>query len=537
MRGIGFAIKPVDSVYYATLSENLLITGEENMSGIANQFSNHYHGATPYHYFELWLNAFFSLVTNQKHLVSLYLLTYPFLNFISVAGLFAVCETVSKISWKLLFIPLFLFISALYFDSERTNHNYVSNFIESPMEYYGEKFSSYYPFLILSFLFFLGGYFSAGAVFVLTLPIVSISTSPGIILGILLFLFLSFVFRKSDKSYKRIFIYVLSIASFLFLFYSLFGNRNIPTLPKPNLFHFTDIEKFDLHSLKIFIAELLYRVHLSPPIFLLLYSPFVLLIIILSSTKNQNSFFFKRSTLLISCIYFSGLLFSGTFYKIVHTPQFYTNIIILFHVFFSVSLIILLFSPSEFRKGKVFQNILFVFVILLFCIKLIYCIFVYSVHEEKNNPYSEKYLTELSQIKLPENSNRSGAFLKGKGDYHNLGSKSLGADLGFYLSFMPQFQTTIDISVFEIDSWHPLPQLAEMEKSSVENSIFYLYVQKQKDKNKFVSIEQSQQDFINEFNIKYILVSPHAEMPEFLNKIIKIVIEDEKSKQKFILLK
>ena len=166
----GFSPTSIDNVYYATLSENLRLTGEENPFGIANLFSADYHGTIPYHYFELWLNSMFSRITHQKDIVSFQTLTFPLLNLISVIGLFAICEIISKFSWKWFLVPLFLFVGAFYFNHNNPNYDYTFNFIESPMEYYGEKFSAYYPFIILSFLFFLSGYFSVGIVFLLTLP-------------------------------------------------------------------------------------------------------------------------------------------------------------------------------------------------------------------------------------------------------------------------------------------------------------------------------------------------------------------------------
>ena len=52
-----------------------------------------------------------------------------------------------------------------------------------------------------------------------------------------------------------------------------------------------------------------------------------------------------------------------------------------------------------------------------------------------------------------------------------------------------------------------------------------------------MNLEQSQSDFIEKYEIKYLIVSENASVSKGISKKIDRIISDSKSKQKFILLK
>ena len=65
---------------------------------------------------------------------------------------------------------------------------------------------------------------------------------------------------------------------------------------------------------------------------------------------------------------------------------------------------------------------------------------------------------------------------------------------GLYLKFIPGFENLINISLLDKKYMNP------REVHHLKSSLFYVYVMKQKAEGLFKSIEQSQMDFINEFN-------------------------------------
>ena len=74
-------------------------------------------------------------------------------------------------------------------------------------------------------------------------------------------------------------------------------------------------------------------------------------------------------------------------------------------------------------------------------------------------------------------------------------------------------------------------------KHLIEITPFYRFVQKQKDESKFITIEKSQLEFINEFNLSFVVVRKDAEIPSYIVEIQKEIIIDNKSGDRFILLK
>ena len=75
-----------DNYYYAEISKCLISTGQENSLTTANLINEQYHFATPYHYYDLWLNGFVSKLFNLSAALSLYLITYTFFTFLFLIG-------------------------------------------------------------------------------------------------------------------------------------------------------------------------------------------------------------------------------------------------------------------------------------------------------------------------------------------------------------------------------------------------------------------------------------------------------------------
>ncbi|HSI90267.1 MAG TPA: hypothetical protein VK927_04080, partial [Adhaeribacter sp.] len=142
----------------------------------------------------------------------------------------------------------------------------------------------------------------------------------------------------------------------------------------------------------------------------------------------------------------------------------------------------------------------------------------------------------LSTSKALENLNPVGAFIKDRTDYNSIYEKSSAVyPKGEYLGvFKKEFQA-IALSVFEI------PVMAgsanyETAKFLIRNTSFYRFVQDQKQKNAFISIAQSQVDFIKALKIEYLLVSKNARLPEKIADLVSTVITDPLSGEKCYIL-
>ena len=73
-------------------------------------------------------------------------------------------------------------------------------------------------------------------------------------------------------------------------------------------------------------------------------------------------------------------------------------------------------------------------------------------------------------------------------------------------------------------------------KAYMESAPFYCFVKKQKRRNNFKDVASSQLNFINRFDLKFIIVRKGAKVPFYLNEKIKEIIVDSLSGDRFVLL-
>ena len=525
-----------DKVLYSNLSMMLDITGQENRWGIQNILNPDYHGIEPYHYFELWLNAMFSSLYRSLNFISLYLLSYPLTNFMIVVGLLAFAEKFTKIPTVVQFsVFLFLFVGGLYFYNKFNPSSYLLSFGESPMEFLGERFTLYYLFLILSFLFYLHGYSAIALTSILLIPITSVGTLPGIIGGLALFLIVAVVLRKITKhEFLRVGLYIILVLVSMSLLYKYLGNSLMSPYFNRSMFSYTDINVVNFRSVKIFLIELIYRVTGLSFQSLFFYAPFIIIALFVFF-KRDSRVPFRGLFCLSFFVWFCSLIAYGTFYKFCDGIQFYTNNFTFMHVLLTLALIVFFFEESK-HINKSMQTIksgVLICFLAVLLLKMFYAIQTYKEHIADNNVYTDSYLLEIQKINKTQKEKSLVAALCVK-EKSNLDKTTISCP---YLVYMPQFYPCINISVFDVKDWDHLEPIAETQKAAVELSVFSQFIQKQKAVNSFVGIDQSQVDFITQYNIHFIIVSKGARLSELLASKINRTILDSLSGERFMILK
>jgi hypothetical protein len=227
--------------------------------------------------------------------------------------------------------------------------------------------------------------------------------------------------------------------------------------------------------------------------------------------------------------------------------------IVLFMVLYVFSILAWVFLPNFPDSVQLFNNIIFPFMhisIFIFLIKIynkkyiaiflypfIGCMIIinilFTINEVRRSDitvYSEAYLKEISiHIK---NKNPVGSFLLDKSEYSYMFVKNSDLFcLGQYLNLLGSEYHTISLSVFDI------PITSPFEEFSVKSTNFYKFVESQKKANNFVSIAQSQIDFVKKYKIDYLIISPKVTLAEHWKPLIDKELIDEKSKEHFIILK
>jgi len=526
----GFFLPDKGKIYYANIAD-MLSTGQENRWGINNIISEYYKGVAPYHYFELWLTKLFSVFTGTPCVASLYLFVYPVLNFLAMLGFLSLIERIAKVTLlKKLSVLVLLFASGFYFDSANPNFSYSMNFGESSMEYMGEKYVAYYPFIILSFLLFLEGALVPALTLLLMVPVISISTLPGVFATCVLFIAFAFFTKKLKRNeVMRLFSYLVILSGFLGVFYKCLGAADNPYFVN-GIFYYTDLKGFSFFSVKVFLIELWYRIRDCPLKFLFLHAIYIPLLIVLLRQQERN---YKLLLIFMIILYIISLLLYGVFYKLFDGIQFYTNDFTFLNVFIVFSLVLFIYGQNKIKF--VWKTMLIVPVACLLLFKMYFAFTMHQKNISENQVYSNKYMHTIKRISEEMRDRELVGALFGGGadelDVHNDDKSGISCP---YLAYIPVFYPTIDLSVFEINDWSREEEVAEVQRASAQQSPFTLFVNKQKKQNKFISIDESQVDFIKENRIKYLVISKLAKVSIQLEVLIDKQIADSKSQERFV---
>ena len=145
--------------------------------------------------------------------------------------------------------------------------------------------------------------------------------------------------------------------------------------------------------------------------------------------------------------------------------------------------------------------------------------------------YSDEYLDQIKTFILTNEAPNLGAAIKGGEDYNSSFSKQTAAyTLGYYLAYMENGSIALNISDFDI------PKLELGDEQDRASNLFYRFVKDQKAKNKFISIGQSQVEFINKYNLDFIIISKNGLLRPELKNFIADSFSDNISGEQFLLI-
>lgn len=526
----GYYLADKDKIYYAALAD-MLSLGQENRYGIFNKVDAFYHGAAPYHYFELWLTNIYALLTTTSPAASLYVFTYPFLNLVAVLGILALIERFRPVNTIYFFLAvLLLFTSGLYLNQAKPDAWYTMNFAEAPMEFMGEKFASYYPFLFLAAIFFLSEATNLAVITLLFLPVVSISTAPGVLLSTGLFMLILIFLKRGDRAvYLRTLLCIGTIGLFLLFFYKWSGILENHYLLHPPQYY-TDLQGASFSSFKIFFAELLARVWSVPFRFLLLYALLPVLVLLVYRYARRG---YRRLLFFTALVYFISLILYAAFYKLFEGVQFYTNDLVFVNVFAIVSIVIFLTQA----KGVV-RSILGGLLISALAVKVLLAFRMHNLNRERNQVYTAEFLAGVKRMMsgVMEKQLVAALYADSPPDRDLRHDDRSGINIP-YLLYLPSCYPAIDISANEIKHFFPVKAIGEAQALAARQTPFMRQVLKEISSGTFKTYQQSQLDFITLHKIKYLVVSPHAQRNEMMEARVAEEVRDARSGERFVRLR
>ena len=519
----------VDNSYYAEISKCLVQTGYENTFVISNLISKSYHYSTPYHYYELWFNGFISKVFNLNYTVSLYLVTFNFFTILLLVGFLGVINNFRKVKWfhKLL-VLLLLFIGGNHF-FESSPFNYI--YMEGVLELFGEKMASIYCFGLVTLILIV--YFDLnqnGLIVLLSLPIISISMAPAVFCGAILFcIYKVFKERENWKLYFRMICYYLITSLLLISFYFFSTDDNLNERFSKPLYQYSDLSDFSWFHIKFFVVELFLKFFKEPWHFMLQYLPFLIVVVyLIRNGIVKNSY--KMVFALFSFIWISGCAFSKSVYLMENAGHFFSEILVLWHVLFGVSIIIFFFNKdNRVIVSKIIISSAF-FISLL--ANAYFNWHSFDVIAKSERSFSKRYLFEVNKACAQFHQNVTGVVFDDEEFKTNLKYRSFFLEYQ-YLPFIlsNKVYTPFDIRCFRNE------KLKIVALENIGNKPFSIYLKNTMDSLSLNSELEMQIEFIKKYKIGYLVCSKNLEVDFRKYLEIKSEICDANTGQRFIVLK
>lgn len=507
-----------DNVMYAKLSEELRISGLENRWVMYFSDPSLVKGLEPYHYFESWTNAMCQDIFRSNSVLGFYLLVYPVFLSIAIIGLMAMFEHFGKAGWLQLVLSVaFLFIGPVY---QLKMMGYEENRMscEIPWQCYGEKFSAYYPFIILALLLLLKGQDLRGYLVLMGLCIVSATLLPAILISFFLFLIVLKPLRKA---------LLITAAPFLFLFvlfYVFNSSDHVFSLSSGSLSGYSGLHQGSMStgSLKMVTGNFIVSFLTNLKNFMLVYIwiiPFFLLM-----WRILGPVFVKRICIpLLLCL--SGLFASAGLLYHPDSHQLFSNTLVILHVA-AICLFVSVLDPKE--KRPLVTKLIYGF-ILVFALNSGWCSLQAYKAAQKSIDADDQYILSLKDV------------IKG------VASKKVGL-LCTPEDYVRYFVLREKNSLYQLSylGLDPLPiNLSSPEILSVPDSLLWqrgFPMIRESDsffrfaKSRSGNLDSLRSLFIDKTDLKYVILTPHYPYPVFLDRFKPKIVTDKASKLRFVSL-
>lgn len=495
-----------DYVYYATNIENLNLTGIE---GVKNNLALLLESQRSiYHFGELWAAAFFTSLFNIQAYCSLTLIVFPLAYLIYCLGIISIFEYLSNKTKKRFFLLsiAFLFICGISFYIPKNTLFTKGDWYDLGV-FYHTKIIFCVSIILLAVNFLIRKNYFLLITSILALPVLSTPTAPGVYLGISLFIIILWLKKEISKKDFLIFsIQIILNFTFLIIYVLIISKANITSPSSNNTIHVkSSLFDFNLIYFKtVFncIAGQTIKIILSNIIYILL--GFVIL-------KHIRKLAITNLIIFLLLLNFCGLLAYSIFHKMIDSVQLW--VLFYFPTFGILSILILYFLLE-------LKNIISKVVIGGLIIICIYQVNVFAHNKAYDFQITQNVLNEIKKSRK-----KNIVSLSGKEDFQTIFSKNI--DIFQPMSNMKLFihnYNPISLSSFVIPLSKSNPIIERTEEEIIKSSTFYIYVQRQKEKNTFTNIENSQIQFIKDIQAGFIILSNHAIVSPKLSSMIKNTI-------------
>jgi hypothetical protein len=534
----------VDYQYYSNLSYFINYTGQENEFHILNTLDSSYHGAKPYHYFELWLNSGISKLANANNILTLHIVSHSVLYFIGLLGFYSLLdlrvERNFSSKYKLPLLCFIIFLTGLYSTKMipiigKSLSEYLDFFTISFTSYHRFKYIYYYIFLQAFALCILTENDKLGKLLILGLPIAAFTSAPSIVGGLLLFTLIQYL-RKKELPRKSLYdaITILGIAAMILIFFYATSNDAVSrqgTSTSNLLEWYTFDTSFFYNIIKVLFGSIVLLSLLYGLIGFLLF-------------KAKNNLSYKFNSIEINLIWgFASFLIAGLGAWVLLLPI--SSSVQLFHNvgIAAINLLLVIFL----LKFITFKNLKKWIKLSLICYLVLSCLMVVdrSLYERRKQiqyfkNYSSEYIHNIQEFLKHQKDIVYGASFRKPSSYRESQPTSYYTTIyvtGHYLPFLKNGVVPISLSDFDAKVESDNAKEKNRMLAGLELGIFYRYVNNSKARGDFQSIEKSQLEFIKKYNLKYAIADHKANISSELDSIVDKKLVDPISKQTFLIFK
>jgi hypothetical protein len=511
-----------DYGFYSDLAENLNIYGLEQTPNWYFNFNSSYVSynlnPVPYHYFEIWTQAFLLFFSSAKGIfVFIYIFT-PFVGMM-VSGSFlllAYSSLKKDIKLKNVLIIFTAFIFTFFVG-------------KIPFKLGGlEDNSIFYPrvYLFISLIIFFIVFYknqlkNAGLFFIGLISFLNILYVPTTASVIILLALFQFFVLKQKKRAICTFILGISVAIGSLIFYFvLFKTKSSVGINTDSFFPLKD---YILRGLRYFFRLNIMRLwffNLPLTIFVVYY--------LFTKLKNKSYDIFRNEIIFLAVFLELVSLFLASFFPHFESGTFNSIVLNPLVGIFTFIAIFHLISAEKAPVRKIILSLLYAQAIY----SAIFVIFNLSSGSYIGNSFNRHFMNELAKEKI---SNKTGAFITDTSRF----KESIFAN-NTNLSWFTSVFDVIGNGHAQVSLSAPINQDSipfKEIKAYVMHSPMFKYGDAKRQENSGISRKEVDIQFVKDFGIEYIVVYPGAAIPEYITPLIKKIIADDVSGLKILFLK
>ena len=498
-------------------------------------------GNSPYHYIEGWSVAFVAFMFKTNYWLLLQLTVIPLYQFFILIGVWSVFEIIF-LDFKIKFFSvLLIYISGFYLPTLSNfalfqypfTWFYGFNAMDEPWFF---KISIVYLVLICCTLLFLHKKYESAIIVLLTLSIFSINIAPSILSATFLFLFILFVTSKNkikkDIDHKVI-TYPILYAALILLFYKILGANQIVEIPSMDIILQDLLPQTPISRTEVIIfIEKIISV-------MILYAPYLLLIALNFKTING---IIKDDIMDINRFYKSLLYFivimlptSITIWYALRMTygvweMFYTSFLPIIHYLIFLSIYLLLTRTTKPLWLNITNHIIVFSILFFLAFRSIKKSMLYKSNFE--SLYQNEFINTVK--KNSEGINTMGLKIQHKSDFENSILYNPFLNLSaLYLSNVFDSYSLINISFGDIE----IDKLKnEVDKKQVFSSPYLKFKKQEREKKSDITDDELLIMFIKKHKIEYLITDVEYEIKTALKPFIIKIIDNEFSKERFILI-